>query len=61
MESIAYIHMALAYEEAQQTNVDCGQSETENCQIDRPNADNQPALCIKSLKNSRCNLQIAKA
>ena len=59
METLAYIHMALAFAQAQHN---CIQSQTGNCQsYGRQNAAYQADLYFETVNNNRCHLQIAKA
>ncbi|MFB2919051.1 hypothetical protein [Aerosakkonema funiforme] len=62
MEILAYIHMALAYEEAQLHHANCTKIEPENCQnIEPENAAHQAAFCDENTKNTPCHLQAAEA
>ncbi|MBD2181299.1 hypothetical protein [Aerosakkonema funiforme] len=62
MEILAYLHMVLAYEEAQLHNANCTQLEPENCQnIERENAAQQAACCDETTKKTPCHLQAAEA
>lgn len=62
MEILAYIHMALAYEEAQINSANCTKLEPETCQnIERENAEQQAAFCDETTKNTPCHLQAAEA
>ncbi|MCL1467459.1 hypothetical protein [Argonema galeatum] len=62
METLAYIYMALAYEQAQQNNGNCSQYQTGNCQNHEPHkAAYQAQLYYENVNNNFCYLQITTA